>query len=109
VPDATNDDGLPALARQLGQLVVTYLKQETVEPAKGLARFVALGVAGSFALGLGLVLLAVAGLRALQEQAGSTFSAHWSWAPYGIVAAAVVIITIFAVTAIGRGRTSRGR
>lgn len=107
MPEATDNENLPSLVRELAQLVLTYLKQETIEPAKGLARFVGLGLAGSFALGLGLVLLTLGGLRALQNQTGSTFTGHLSWAPYAIVAGVVVVIIMLSVTAIGRGRSKK--
>ena len=41
------------------QLVIDYVKQETLDPLKGLGRFILFGVAGSVALPLGLVVLAV--------------------------------------------------
>lgn len=79
------EKSLPTLASELWDLVRAYAKQETVEPIKGLGRFIAFGLAGSVMLGIGLVLLAVAGLRALQTETGSTFEGNWSWAPYLIV------------------------
>jgi hypothetical protein len=71
--------------RELRELVVAYARQETVDPLKGLARYVAFGVAGAFLIGIGVVFLAIGGLRALQQQTGSHFTGNWSWAPYGIV------------------------
>ena len=38
------------------QLTVDYLKQETVEPLKGLGRFLYMGIAGSFFLAFGILL-----------------------------------------------------
>ena len=84
---------LPTLAAELWELVRTYALQQTVEPMKGVGRFVAFGALGSILLGTGLVLLVLAGLRALQDETGSTFQGNWSWAPYGImlvVCAAVI-------------------
>lgn len=77
-----NDKSIPDLATDLWDLVRAYAKQETIEPAKGLGRFVAFGAAGSVLLGLGTVLLVLAVLRALQDQTGTTFDGNWSWAPY---------------------------
>lgn len=77
-----NDKSIPDLATDLWDLVRAYAKQETIEPAKGLGRFVAFGAAGSILLGLGTVLLVLAVLRALQDQTGTTFDGNWSWAPY---------------------------
>jgi hypothetical protein len=95
---------LPEMASELWSLVVTYLQQETVNPIKGLGRFVAFGLAGSLMLGTGLLLLVLAGLRALQEEAGSTFDGNWSWAPYGITLVACALVAGLAARAIGATR-----
>lgn len=65
-------------------LVIAYVKQETLDPLKGLLRFVGFGVAGSIAITIGTVMLLVAGLRALQTETG-TFQGNLSWVPYVIV------------------------
>ena len=84
---------LPTLAAELWELVRTYALQQTIEPMKGVGRFVLFGALGSILLGTGLVLLVLGGLRALQDETGSTFHGNWSWAPYLItmVVCAVVI------------------
>jgi hypothetical protein len=76
------DTSLPHLATDLWDLVRAYAKQETIEPIKGIGRFVAFGMAGSLLLGVGSVLLALAVLRVLQSETGSTFEGGWSFAPY---------------------------
>ena len=93
--------GLPGLASELWQLVVTYVKQETLVPIKGLGRFLALGVAGSAVLSVGLLLLALSLLRALQTETDSAFAGDWSWAPYGITLVACVAVAALAARAIG--------
>lgn len=95
-----NDKSIPNLAAELWDLVRAYAKQETVEPAKSLGRFVAFGVAGSVLLGLGTVLLVLAVLRVLQDETGSTFDGNWSWAPYLltlVICAAVIGAALSAV------------
>ena len=99
---ADTDKSLPTLAGELWELVVGYAKQETVEPLKRLGRFVAFGLVSSFMLGIGLVLLALAGLRALQTETGDTFDGDLTWAPYLIVVAGSGLVTLIAVRAIGR-------
>ena len=106
--DRPADKTMPQVLQELWDLVVSYFKQETIEPVKGLGRFVAFGVAGSLLLGIGLVMLALAGLRALQTETGDTFNDEWSWAPYLIVLAGAAIVAALAASRIGKGRSRRG-
>src|SRR5207302_11445832 len=71
VPENDSEKSLPTLASKLLDLVRAYAKQETVEPLRGVGRFVAFGLAGSFLVGIGLVLLALGALRALQNETGT--------------------------------------
>ena len=73
--------GLPALVRDLWQMVVSYLKQETVGPIRNLGRFVGFGLAGSAVLSVGLVLVVLGLLRILQTELGIAFDGTWSWFP----------------------------
>jgi hypothetical protein len=82
---------LPQLVLELRDLVITYLKQETLVPLRQLGRYIGFGIAGSLLLGLGAVLLGVGGLRALQTETGETFTGDWSWAPYLIVFVALLL------------------
>ncbi|MGH9181892.1 MAG: hypothetical protein ACRDY5_09275 [Acidimicrobiales bacterium] len=95
--------GLPGEIKDLVDLVVAYARQETIEPLKGLARFAAFGLAGSLALSLGLVLLLLGGLRALQTETGTTFSGRWSWAPYLLTVVAASLLALLAL----KGRASK--
>jgi hypothetical protein len=99
---SANGKSIPETLSELKDLTVTYAKQETIEPLKGLGRFIAFGVAGSLLIGLGLVLAALAGLRALQTETGDTFDDKLTWAPYGIVLVGAVLIILLAVSRIGR-------
>jgi len=91
------------------QLVIDYIKQETLTPLKGLGRYLVFGILGSIALCAGLVLLLVAFLRALQEQTGGFFSGTLTWAPYVIVAGAAILMMTFSAWRIARGQTARRR
>lgn len=90
----TPEKSTKQVVAELWELVVAYFRQETVVPLKRLGRYVALGTLGSFLLGLGVVFLTLAGLRALQTETGTTFTGNWTWAPYGIV---VVVLALGAV------------
>lgn len=95
------DKGIPELGAELWEMVVTYLKQETIVPIKSLGRFLAVGVAGAVALSIGLVLLALAGLRALQTETGTVFDGNWSWAPYAITLVGCAAAAGLAARSIG--------
>ncbi|MDP8987110.1 MAG: phage holin family protein [Actinomycetota bacterium] len=95
-----NDKSIPNLASELWDLVRAYAKQETIEPAKGLGRFLAFGLAGSVLLGIGTVLLVLAVLRVLQDQTGTTFDGNWSWAPYLITLAVCLAVVGAALSAV---------
>jgi hypothetical protein len=64
------------------QLTVDYLKQETVQPLKGLGRFLYMGIAGSFFLAGGILLILIGILRLLQTETGTALTGDWSWVPY---------------------------
>jgi choline-glycine betaine transporter len=58
-------------------------------------------VAGALALGIGVILLMLAGLRALQTETGSTFTGNWSWLPYLIVLVVATLLVVLAISRIG--------
>lgn len=97
------------LVGELWQLFVDYLKQETIVPVKDLGRFLAKGLAGSLLLSVGLVLLMVAGLRALQTETGSALDGNWSFVPYLIVLVVAAIIAGLAAQAIGSHKRRAAR
>jgi hypothetical protein len=76
----------------LVDLVKAYAKQETLDPMKGVGRWLGYGVAGSVLMMIGLVELSLAMLRSLQTETGSTFTGNWSWAPYVFTLAAVALV-----------------
>lgn len=85
--------------RELKELVIAYAKQETVDPLKGLFRYIAWGVGGTLLLGVGIMFLAVGALRALQgDRDGPHFNGNMSWAPYGIVVVGALVIAALAWT-----------
>lgn len=105
----SSDGGVRKSGADALQLVVDYVKQETLTPLKGLGRFLLFGIAGSIALCGGLVLLLVALLRALQTETGSTFTGHLTWLPYVIVGAAAVLVMALAAWRIAKGPAARRR
>jgi uncharacterized membrane protein len=103
VADRRKDDkSLPSLASELWDLVRAYAKQETIEPIKGLGRFVALGLAGSMLLGIGTVLLVLALLRVLQSETGTVFDGNLSFAPYLLTLVLCAVVIGAALAAVRR-------
>jgi hypothetical protein len=82
---------LPQLVTELRDLVVRYVREQTLVPLQQLGRYVGFGVAGSLLLGFGVVFLGMAGLRALQDETGDTFTGDWSWVPYLIMFVALLV------------------
>jgi hypothetical protein len=82
---------VPQLVTELRELVVAYIKQQTIAPLQQLGRYVGFGIGGSLLLGFGVIFLALAGLRALQTETGTTFTGDWSWVPYLIMVFALVL------------------
>ncbi len=69
----------------LKDLVVAYAKQETIEPLKGMGRYVAFGVGGALIIGLGIVFLAIGTLRLLQTETRDGLDGNWTILVYAIV------------------------
>lgn len=104
---ASNDKSLPAHATELWELVVAYLKQETIGPIKELGRFVGAGVAGSLLLAVGLPLIVLGLLRAVQNETGDHLTGNLTWVPY---LAALALSALFAALALyGMKRTKNRR
>jgi hypothetical protein len=109
MPPASDDDGRHGL-RHAGddafQLTVDYLKQETIDPLRGLGRFLYMGILGSVFLAFGILLILIGILRLLQTETGSALTGDMSWVPYAVVVLLgilVIAVAVWRVTA-GPGR-----
>jgi len=98
---------IPGAGGEAIQLVLDYAKQETLGPLKQLGRFVAFGVLGSGFLAVGVAILLLAGLRALQTETGNTFSGNRSWLPYLATAGAALSVAGLAGWRIAKGPARR--
>lgn len=87
-------------------LLVAYAKQETVDPLKGLGRFVGYGAAAMLLIGIGAIELTIALLRLLQTETGSPLTGNWSWVPYLITLLVASGVAYLALKAVNR--TSKG-
>jgi hypothetical protein len=84
------------------QLTVDYLKQETVDPLRGLGRFLYMGIAGAFFLAFGILLILLGILRLLQTETGTALTGNWSWVPYAVVVLlglGIIAIAVWRITA----------
>jgi hypothetical protein len=90
--------------QDIWQLTKDYARQETVDPLKALGRFVAMGLGGAVLLGLGLLFLSLALLRALQSETDGTLDGYRSVVPYLATLVFTVVGAVLAARAIKRTR-----
>jgi hypothetical protein len=93
---------MPEVATELWGLTKDYARQETVEPLKGVGRYLGYGAAGALLLAVGVILLMLAGLRALQTETGDALDGNLSWLPYLIVLVVASALVGWAVTRISK-------
>jgi hypothetical protein len=108
VPDPESKS-LPQVMNELWDLLKTYAKQETVDPLKGLARYLGFGVGGALVLGTGVILLLLAGLRALQTETDTAFTGNLSWVPYLITLFVGALLMGLALLQINKKRKGASR
>ena len=89
---------------ELADLIVAYLKQETIEPVKHVLRWVGYGVAGSIAICFGVTLVLLGILRLFQTAFGTTFTGSLNWLPYLFTLVFAAVIATSAAMAAKRRR-----
>jgi hypothetical protein len=80
--------------------IKTYAKQETVDPLRGVGRWVGYGAAGALCLGLGLVFVLLGLLRMVQNEWHRSATGSLSWLAYLItlvVAGALLAVTLLQI------------
>ncbi len=90
--------------RDVKRVTVEYAKQETIDPLKQIGRYLAFGVSGALLMAMGSVILALAALRALQNETGERFTDHLTWIPYAITIVGCAMVVALAFSAISRGK-----
>jgi hypothetical protein len=93
---------IPEVATELWGLTKDYARQETVEPLKGVGRYLGYGAIGALLVAIGVLLLMLSGLRALQTQTGDALDGTLSWLPYLIVLVVASALVGWAVTRISK-------
>ena len=101
--DASNGShGLRHAGDDAFQLTVDYLKQETIQPLRGLGRYLYMGIAGSFFAAGGVLFILIGVLRLLQTETGRTLKGDLSWVPYAVViilGLGVIGVAVWRITA----------
>jgi hypothetical protein len=99
---------------ELRDMLVTYAKQETVDPLRSLGNLLGFGVAGALVIGTGWIFALLALLRALQQitffnDPSQPEGGTWSWLPYVVtLLAGIAVIAAYGVLA-GRRFNAEGR
>jgi hypothetical protein len=101
------EKSIPQVLTELWEMLVSYAKQETVQPLKGLGRFVASGMAAAVVGGIGIILLTLSGLRALQTHNDGRLDGNWNWVPYLAALVLLGLLIALAVSRIKAGRSKR--
>lgn len=94
--------------REIRDLFVTYLKEQTVAPLKDLGRFVAFGAAGSVFVAFGVV-MGLLGLLRMFQALFPVLDGSLSWIPYLIVVALGVAVVGLVVQRIFSGAPRRSQ
>ena len=96
-PDSSRRRRAPDHVTDLVDSVKQYARQETIDPIRGAARWVAVGTLASVCLGLALVFFSLAVLRLSQFIGGESLSESWSFIHYFItfvIVAALVALSL---------------
>lgn len=89
--------------------VKAYARQETVDPIRGAARWVAAGTAGAMFLGLSVVFLSMGVLRLTQSVAGDTLDGSWSFVPYVVTVVVLAVVVAFTFSRVSQRSLRKGQ
>jgi len=92
-------------AQEVQQLLVSYAKQETVEPLKTLGRYFGFGIGGSLLIALGTFFVGLGVLRVTQTVERFAGSSWASTLPYVITL--VVLVLFLGLISLALGRAKR--
>jgi hypothetical protein len=99
---AVKPKAIPEIVQELWQLLKDYARQETVDPLRGLGRYLGYGLGGAALISLGLFFLALSLLRVLQTKTGDAFTGWRSALPYLIVLIVAGGVAAVAATRINK-------
>lgn len=101
----------PAATEQVTDIVDSvkaYARQETLEPLRGAARWVAVGTLAALSLGLSMVFVALAVLRLSQDLGGATLDGSWSFVHYLITLVVVSVLAWVSFSRISQRSLAKG-
>ncbi len=87
---------------ELFTLTKTYALQETVEPVKGLGKFIGFGLGAAVLGSIGIIVLLLAVLRMLQNETGEHLTGSLTWVPYIVTLFIAVVLIGLALLGINR-------
>ncbi len=99
---AENDKSPSQSVGDVFRLAKDYALQETVDPIKGLGKFIGIGVGAAAMGGIAIVLVLLGVLRLLQNETGQHLTGHLTWVPYLVTMVVAFILIAVAVKAIAR-------
>ena len=88
--------------------VKAYARQETLEPLKGAARWVAVGTVAAVSLGLAMVFLSLAVLRLSQDLGGTALDGAWSFVHSLITLVVVSVLVALSFSRISQRSLAKG-
>ena len=91
---------------ELYDLVVNYARQQTIDPIRGIGRWLIFGLIAAVLMSIGLVLGMLGVLRLIQITAIGE-SNGWSWMGYFITIIACIAVCWLAVSRIRRGTLAK--
>ena len=94
-------------AKELVDMVITYAKQETLEPLKGLGKKAALGVGGAVLLGVGGLFVSIGALRAMQTETDWFEEHNATYLPYIFTVVILLILSLIGWMGLGPGKKDK--
>jgi hypothetical protein len=88
--------------------VKAYARQETIEPLRGAARWVAVGTLAAVSLGLSMVFVSLAVLRLSQDLGGTALDGSWSFVHYLITLTVVSVLVWISFGRISQRSLAKG-
>jgi hypothetical protein len=82
------------------EYVKAYAQQQTIEPIKGAAQWLAYGTVAAFTLSIGLIIVLLGVLRLVQTEWDRSATGSLSWLAYLITLALAVLLLVFTLSRI---------